>query len=185
MSTLFRVRTAITGGPGGSELSTQYFNAASGTEQQAADAVRAFWQALNNYIHSAYTLTVEPLVYSIDSTTGLATSTAGTTTSQVFGTDGNDPLPPATQGVVRAHTGLFIAGRELTGKLWVPGPTEAKNTTGIPTGAYLTAVDAAAATLASGANYEWVIWSRKHFQFFDVTSASTWNKWGVLRSRRD
>jgi len=184
MSTLFRVRTSITGGPGGNELNTMYFNAASGTEQQAADAVRAFWSALSTQIKTGYTFTVESLVYSIDSATGLATSTEGTTTTQVTGGSSGTSLPPASQGVVRLHTGLFIAGRELTGKIWIPGPTTDQNSGGVPSSAYLAAVNDAVDDLQTAVNVGLVVWSRKHFQFFAVTSASTWNQWGVLRSRR-
>lgn len=184
MSTLYRVRTAITGGPGGSELNTLYFNKAVGTAQNAADAVRAFWAALAGVINSPYRMTVEPLVYTIDSATGLATMTEGTSTTQVSGGDGNDALPPATNGVVRAHTGLFIAGRELTGKIWIPGPTENQSTGGVPAATYTAAVNTALTHILPGGSTDWVIWSRKHLQFFTVTSASPWNLWGSLRSRR-
>lgn len=184
MSTLFRVRTAITGGPGGAELSTQFFNAASTTEQDAADAVRAFWATCASRISAAYTFQVESLVYSIDSANGQATSTAGTTTLPVTGGDLGEKLPGNVNGVVRVHTGLFIAGRELTGKIWIPGPTENYNASGVPDSTYRSVVDGALnAMLVTPAN-GYVVWSRKHFQFFAVTSGSTWTQWGTLRSRR-
>jgi hypothetical protein len=87
-------------------------------------------------------------------------------------------------GVVRQHTGLFIAGRELTGKIWIPGPTEDDNGVGIPTATYLSDIDTAYnANLIAGVT-DLVVWSRKHFQFFTVTSGSVWSQWGSLRSRR-
>lgn len=184
MSTLLRVRTAITGGPGGSEVSTQYFNKAAATEQQAADAVHDFWDAMKGGVHTSYRFDVESLVYTIDSATGLATGTAGTTTTQVVGTNAGDPLPGNVNGVMRLHTGAFIDGRELVGKIWLPGPCEPESVAGVPSGAYKTTADNAMASLFIGVPPDLVIFSRKHLTFHSVTSGSTWSQWGSLRSRR-
>ena len=184
MSALYRVRTAITAFQGGAELNTLYFNAAVGTEQQAATAVHDFWDSIKAMSHSLTRFQVEPIVYTIDSATGLATSTAGVSTAQVSATDNGDPMPGMVNGVVRFHTGLFIAGRELTGKMWIPQPTEARNTSGAPDSTYTSTIDAALPALEGSATHQLVIWSRKHFQFFDVSSGSVWQQWGSLRSRR-
>jgi hypothetical protein len=181
---LWRVRTAINGGPGGAELSTMFFDASSGSAQDAADAVRAFWNDVKNYMHTSYVCTVEAAVYTIDSTTGLATGITGTSTTTVTGADNSDPLPPATQGLARWHTGVFIAGRELTGKTFLPGVTEFYSTTGVPSGAYITAINLAISNLQSSGPITFGIYSRTHHQFDQATSGSVWGQWAVLRSRR-
>jgi len=184
MASLYRVRTAITGGPGGAELSTMFFDASTGTAQNAADAVRAFWNDCKNFILPAYTFAVESAVYTIDSTTGLATAATGTSTASVTGADASDALPPATQGLVRWGTGVFVSGRELKGKTFIPGASEAYNTTGSPTAAYLTGINTAATNLSSAGPITFGVYSRAHHTFHEATSGSTWTKWAILRSRR-
>lgn len=184
MSNLFRVRTAITGGPGGSELSTMFFDGSAGTPQDAADAVRAFWNDIKGYIFSNYHMKVEDLVYTIDATTGLATAATATSTLVVDGGSGDQPLPPATQGLVRWHTGAFTGGRELIGKTYIPGPCEDMNFIGNPSSTYLTALNGAATSLGSGGPPYMVIWSRKHHITAPAGLGTAWSQWAVLKSRR-
>lgn len=181
---LYRVRTAITGGPGGSELATMYFDASTGTAQDAANAARAFWVDCAGQIKSIYTMTVLPLVYTIDSTTDKATSVTGTTTTAVPGGSGADGLPTATQGLIRWHTGVFSSGREIQGKTFIPGMVVPANNQGVPTSALLTALQTAATNLASAGPITFGVYSRKHHLFAQATTGSPWNQWAVLRSRR-
>lgn len=181
---LYRVRTAITGGPGGNEVSTFFFDASSGTAQDAADATRAFWNDVKGIILSSYLMTVEPLVYTIDSTSGQATGVTGTTTTPLAGQNFSQPLPPATQGLAAWHTGVFTGGREIQGKTFVPGPCEDGNDTGVPNGTYKTTLQTGATNLASAGPITFGIYSRKHHLFAQATSGSAWNQWAVLRSRR-
>lgn len=184
MSTVWRVRTAITGGPGGAELSTHYFDTSAGTAQDAADAVRAFWADCSGVIDGSYHFTVEPLVYTIDLTTGQAIATTTTSTTAVTGGSGTDPLPPATQALIRWHTGAFTGGRELIGKTYIPGMVENYNAAGIPTSTLLTTLTTACNNLGSGGPPNLVIWSRKHHLTAPAGLGSVWNQWAVLRSRR-
>ena len=142
------------------------------------------WSDMATAIGDDYTLQVEQVVYTIDSTNGQPTASASVTSSPVSGADSIDPLPGNVNGVVRLSTPLFVAGRQLQGRLWVPGPTENNNTNGKPTSTYQSFILAAVVdnivTPANGL----VIFSRTHHTFDAVTSASIWNQWGSLRSRR-
>ena len=184
MASLYRVRTAITGGVGGNELSTHFFDATTGTAQDAADAVRAFWVDLRLRIHGAYTMTVEPLVYTIDSTTGLATAAVGTSTVAVTGGDGNSPIPAANQGLIRWHTGLFVAGRELQGKTFIPGVTGNSSSGLVPNAGYVADLNTAGSNLASSGPITFGIYSRRHHTFAQASSGNAWTQFAVLRSRR-
>jgi len=127
---------------------------------------------------------VEPVVYTIDSTTGEATGTATTSTTNVVGTSTAELLPPATQGIILWHTGVFTAGRELIGKTFIPALTEDDNTAGVPSSGMLSGLTTAAVNLGSGGPPVLEIYSRKHRVFFPAGLGSVDHKFAVLRSRR-
>ena len=186
MPDIYRVRTAITGGPGGDGLSTMWFDATGGlTAQNAANAVRTFWSSMANRTSNNLTYTVEPAVYTVDDATGLATGVTSTTTTAVPGTDANDEESWATQGLLEMRTGHFIGGREVRGRIFIPGPTSVSGSGGNPVAAYQTQLSAAGAALIADANSIWLAYSRKNATSVSVTVANSWTKWAVLRSRRD
>jgi hypothetical protein len=132
-----------------------------------------------------YVLNVDPEVFLIDQATGEPTGIESTSTAQVLGAQTADPLPWATQGLVRWTTGTFIGGRQVRGHTFIPGTTETDNTLGVPNSTYLTALDAAAATLIGTSGVTPVVYSRKNHSGWPIISRSTWTKWAELRSRRD
>lgn len=182
----WRVRTALSGGSGGAGLSTMYFDATGGlTAQNAATAVRTFWATIANRISNNYTMTVEPLVYEINASTGQPVGVTGTTTTPVSGTDSADEEPWATQGLIFWNTGNFIGGREIRGRTFVPGPTSVSGSGGAPAAAYTAGLASAAAALIADVNTDLEVYSRLHTSAVSVSAASVWSKWAVLRSRRD
>lgn len=184
MSLMYRVRTSITGSPGGAELSTMFFDASTGTRQDAADAVRAFWLTLAGRIKSGVTATVEPDVYTVDAATGHATASGTTSTAAVLGTASGELLPNASQGLARWHTGVFISGRELQGRTFIPGAVTGDNVAGAPGPTYKTTLQTAITNLSSSGPITFGIYSRKNGVFYEATSGSPWTQWAVLRSRR-
>jgi len=184
MATLWRVRTAITGGGGGNQVSTQFFETTAGSAQDAADSVRAFWSDAAALIANNYQFQVEPVVYEIDSTTGQATGTVSTSTAAVTGGSTAVMLPNATQGLVRYHTGVFTAGRELIGKIFVPGPVQDYNNDGLPSSSYKSTLTTAGSNLGNSGPPDMVIYSRTHHVYAPAGLATVWNEWAILRSRR-
>lgn len=182
---MYRVRTGITGSQGGQLLSTQYFNVIGGLT--AADAVadlHTFWTAIRNYVANDLTFQIEAEVAQVDIGTGEVTGIVPVTSSAVTGNEANDPEPWATQGLVRLRSGVYVAGREVRGRIFIPGPTYVQSSGGQPSSTYRTAIDAAMTTLLASANSELMVYSRKHRDAVPVLSATTWNQWAVLRSRR-
>lgn len=184
MADLWRVRAALAGTYGGGMVSTMFFDSSAGTEQGAADSVRAFWYAMRNYLANDLTVQVEPVVYTVNPTTGLATGATSTSTTPVVGASGSAQLPPATQVLVAWHTGVFIAGRELIGKTFIPGQTVDSSTDGIVASGAATVIGGAATALGSSGPPQLVIYSRKHRLYESAGLGSVDTQFAVLRSRR-
>lgn len=183
---MFRVRTLITGSPGGSYLSTFYFDATGPlTAQNAATAARTFWNSIRLHISNNLTITPDLAVYTLDETTGSPTGVSTVTGAAITGGATADEEAWATQGLVEWRTGNFLTGREIRGRTFIPGVCSGDSSGGVPTGTYPTDLQTAAAALIADANSTLVVWSRKNGFFDEVTSSTVWNKWAVLRSRRD
>lgn len=184
---MLRVTTAITGGPGGSQWSTHYFGGStSGEAVVAAQAVRNFWAELANVLRIGHTFNPVDDVDLVDPATGLITGVFPTTTAVVNGTAADTALPWATQGLIRWRTGDYVNGREIRGRTFIPGFTEAAQVSGSPDATTITKINGAGDILlaaASGAG-DLVVYSPTHRVASEVTSRSAWSEWAVLRSRR-
>jgi hypothetical protein len=185
---MLRIRTSITGQPGAPYLSTMYFTAAVEdlTAANAAnDAVGAFWGTIDNQMlnGTSWATHNEVAVLALD---GTLTGTFGVAPQFGAGAIFGNITPPATQGLVKWATNLFIGGRRLRGHTFIPAiPTTNVAGGGTPAPNLLTAMDSAAATLIADANAQFVIWSRKHTTTSPVVTGGGWNEFAVLRSRRD
>lgn len=186
-STIARIRTIFTGVAGTPWYSNFYFDddgTAAGVYQTK---VLAFWTALvPGHMRSGITATMVnpiPIMTAAGSIVSVVTGAGGSTN----GSQSVDPLPPATQALLRLHTGVFEGGREIRGRVFVPGLTEADNSSAGVSSTLLADMSAAAASLqgSSGANGAWVVWSKKNASWAAITSWSGWNQFAVMRSRRD
>lgn len=190
--TIARVRTVMTGtsivGGGVCDL---YFNGSTGAEDAMCGAVRDFWDAIKSGIRSGTEILVEPEVFNLDETDGSVVSiaTVSPAPTVVTGTGSDDPLPPATQALMRWSTDGVVANRRVRGRTFIPAQGEGGNTGGVPNSAARALYDGAAAALIADPDCIFVIWSRptpsrpgsQHI----VLAGSTWNQYAVLRSRRD
>jgi hypothetical protein len=169
---MYRVDTVITGDTGGDQYTAIYFD--DGTSegpsgQRAADKTRAFWSAVSGIISDGITLTVQPTVTVLSPVTGqisgveIAEGLVPVTSPGV-----NEPAAPAgSQGLIRALTGVYLAGRQVVGKVYVPHlRATALGNTGVMTGASITTMETAAvANLgadpdAPGGDMTYVVWVR-------------------------
>jgi hypothetical protein len=168
---------------------------AGGSTADATDCLarfRTFWDTLKSHMDDGLTIDFDPICIAVEATTGALTGAfAGTDPLSVTGTAAGDPLPGQTQGLVRLATSTVVSGRRLRGRLFIPGPVEADNTSaGVPSSTYTTDVTTAAATLlAAGATAsDAVIWHRPTGgaggASADITGVGTASTWSVLRSRR-
>ena len=181
---MYRIRTIWTGPVGTPYLSTHYFNEGAGTAQQAADAVAAFWGAVDNFVNSACVWRVDNAVYTVNSGSGLATGISTVVGGTGTGSGAGDMLPLASQGVVQWRTGTFVGGREIRGRTFIPGISETYSVNA-PTSTVIAGVNTAAANLIADANSILDIYSKVGHTETAVAAGTMWNQFAVLRSRRD
>jgi hypothetical protein len=168
----------------GGGLSTFYFNDSVGTAAQNVSSVGTFLTTVATQMTSSLTWATASDVATLNVGTGNLESLTSTTPSTGAGSAAGDPAPYVTQGLLRLFTNIIAGTRLLRGRLFLPGVVEASST-GVPSAGYITAWNGAAATLIADANSEWSVWSRTHATLANITTASTWNRWAILRSRRD
>lgn len=169
-------------------FSNLYFGGTTDGEADAAvAAVTAFWQAVDDRVANNLTWTISSDVESIDLLTGNVIAVFSTPGGTGSGAETGDLAPPYTQGLIRWRTGVYSGGREVRGRTFIPGVTENQNTEGVPVATYISGNATAAQTLitASAPAGNLRVYSPTKQLASTVTSASTWNQWAVLRSRRD
>lgn len=186
---MLRVRTTITGVTGSPWLSTSYFLGAADAPTQgeataASGKVGTFWGSVDNVMNDDIDWATEPDVAVVEET-GEQTGSFVTTPSVGSGLASDSILPFATQALVRLFTGAFIGGRQLRGRLFIPGLTEAGSTDGVLSPGTSTTILNAANALASPTAPRLAVWSRVNATAVAVGTASVWAQFAVLRSRRD
>ena len=184
---MYRVKTTFSGTPvAGGGVNFLYFSEEGGTAAQAQAAVKTFWQAVDDLMHTTVAYTVSGDVEYVSESTGEIFGIGTTDAYTGNGAGTGDILPPATQGLIRWRTGFYVSGREIRGRTFVPGMTEAINdASGRPTSGAVTVLNNAASALVGNGTSELVVFSRTHLQAGIVASGTAWSNWASLRSRRD
>ena len=198
MAQFLRTRYQFQDSSGGPvSLLTYYWDGTGATDTamvtEAHARVRAFWSSAASRVAASASLIFSfPDGDFIEETTGdIVSQATGSLPAGVTFTGTGDLLPRQTQGLLRLRTALFISGRRLSGKQYLPGLTETANDpTGVMNAGYVTAFNTAAAllstTVVTPMNQR--VWHRPGpstiGQSSIVTSRSMTNAWAVLRSRR-
>nr|CRY96190.1 hypothetical protein [uncultured prokaryote] len=184
---MLRVVTVLTGKPGSPWYSTLYFEGAISTEaQDAVDQVDVLWGNLTSVMVAGITATIEPFVASIDPATGDVIGGFVTTPAapQVGDATGS-MLPGASQVQQNLLTGVYVGGRNIRGKMYIPGlPASYSDLSGrVDATVPATMAIAFDALLADGPDL--VVWSRKNGATYAVSDTTTSPNFASLRSRRD
>lgn len=193
---MYRVQTVFTGTPVSEGLSTVFYDASASTPGEAVTAHAGMLDAMTGFIHQFQDYTVSGTVDLIDETTGgLVDSTSGPD-FPVNTVNTAEPLPAATQLLVRLETGVVVAGRRLRGRMFLPGFTEiATNNSGGVLASFITATNGFLEDWATLGTARPVVWHRPKpppggvgpdtpGSFSQVVGATLWNQWAVLRQRR-
>lgn len=181
-TTLHRVRTVWSGATGLPGYTNTYFSDAFQAQAQV-DAVRDAWTVLIADLQTSLTATVEGAVMTLDTASGQFTGVTPATARTVDFTNAGQALPLQVQGLIFMKTGLFVNGRNLSGRWFIPGWTEADNTGGAPvSNAILKMINVGQTLLASG--LDWHVYSPTHHVSAAVASVSSPTHWGGLVSRR-
>ena len=185
---MFRLTYVFTGPAGTPYYSRQYFEGTTQADvDEAATRLEDFWQSFNTYIQSSMLGTLQGEAEVIDASTGLITNVLSAGTSVVTFAGGAANVPLATQGLIRLQTTLFLNGRRLQGRIFIPGLAQAANALGVPSAGFQANMASAGLALAGlgTLNSALVVYSETHRAFANVTSVTSWNKFAVMRSRRD
>lgn len=185
---MWRVRTVFQGVTGSPYLSTLYFKddlGGSFTAQEAVNGVAGLWGSIDFYMNTSVNWATEAEVAVVNPVNGQATGVEVTTPATGAGGTGGDTIPWASQGLVRWRTGEFVAGREIRGRMFIPALSEVACSVGVPSAAFITAVNAALTTYITDAETAPIIWSKKNGSIHLINSGTCWGQFATLRSRRD
>lgn len=187
---MWRIRTLITGATGGPWLNTTCWDDSLGNRvEDASNNVYEFWNALRFRMVTGLTIQVDPTVDVIDTSTGHITSQVNSPVSPISTGSTTDPLPWATQAEIYLPTAVFVAGRKVAGKLYVPGLCHSSLDSGVLSSAAQTDIQNAINAVYDGgtglSTPHMRIWSRKHLADYDVSAPVVRQQFAVLRSRRD
>lgn len=154
--------------------------------QNAVTALGTFWESVDSYIKNSVTWTVLGDVVEFDEATGQTTGIISVDPVTGTGDSGGDMVAAATSILIRWRTGVFIDGREVRGRTFVPYTTDAASTSGgFVSAAAIANIEAACATLLGDEAWGGQVYSKKHFSAEDIISGRVWNEYAVMRSRRD
>jgi hypothetical protein len=178
-------------------MSQHYFIPAVETvahAQACVDAVRDFWNALDESMAAGASWTVSGLVDSVEATSGVLEDTLVALDRTGVATVVGEFLPYQTQGLVTWRTAGIVNGRRVHGRTFIPYPSETLNVGGVPNGAYVAFLQAAGTALAASGTTELCVWHRPVLDSegtvveagspHAVTSAIGQPRWSVLRGRR-
>lgn len=186
---LFRIQTVFSGVEGAPFLSTMYFTGDPLGPAGAVTAVDTFWDNLAGVMATGLLWTVNGEVSEINQETGALVDVHNVTPAGGAGSAGGDRTPAATQGLIKWNTGVVVNGRILRGRTFIPCPNEAQGAAA-PNATYVLALATAGNNLiASPAGFQ--IWHRPTTPVAAdgsselVQACTAWNKYAVLRSRRD
>ena len=181
--------SAVGTGSAGSPFFWQFYFDAGGAGQSASemtDWVAQLFFGFRDQFSSSLLITTDAYVDTIDPITGEITTQEAVTPGAAGGL-ATDLCPLMTQGLLRYRTNVFVGGRRLQGRTFLPTPPESANqSNGTPSAAYTADVLAAYdATVAGHPGVDHAVYSRTHRVVADVANRDGANNWAYLRSRRD
>lgn len=182
---MLRVRVGMTGPPGAPYVATHYFAESDATAVAAATAaVAALWGAWDAQMTNQITWEIENEVTVL--------TEAGTVTGSFLvdgqtgtGSGTSEPLPIAAQALCQWRTGVYLAGREVRGRTFIPGLTSGANDDGMLLQANRNLIDSAALTYVGASGCTPVVWSRARAQAIPISGGFAWSQFAMLTSRRD
>nr|CRY96866.1 hypothetical protein [uncultured prokaryote] len=182
----FRVETIINGLQGSPyynrlHYGSDEFDGEIGAEG-AADAVRSLWAAIAAVMHNQSVIQVQPEVAQVDDNSGETVAVFITDQAPIAGALSTERLPSSQQILAQHRTGVYVGGREVRGRTFVPGVTESANDSGRPIAATRTTVAAAFNTWFANHNPSGGVLGVNGFT--PVTATTVWSEFAFLSTRR-
>lgn len=184
MSNLKRIQVVYTGLPGLPGTSTWYGHEDGVSTHDQVAAVLAFYTSLATTLRSGLHITVPDTAEIVDSTNGQTTGLDDTGAGGTVECSNNGGETTwGTQILCQLRTGFYTSGRELRGRIFIPGATQDDTDSGFPSAALISAVQTPLDTLIGSANL--AVYSTTHRTWASVSSGGVWSKYALMRSRRD
>lgn len=187
MAELWRARTFFSGAVEGGGVNVSHWSklpllGTAGVEERIHD----FWDSMKGLLSNTLTIMGDTSFDVIDSGTGEIVDAVSVTGWEVVGTNDAAILPRATQGMATVRTGVYIAGRQLRGRMNIPGLCNDS----LQNGSFYAPNREDTATrwdamVGAGFDAVYQVYSTKHHQAENVSSSNVNSAFAVLRSRRD
>lgn len=186
MTELYRVRTALTGFPGGPGVCTMYFLDVA----TAVDSLDDFWASMHDKMPDDVTAHVENSGDIIEDTTGELTGAWSATAVGSHTGTGTGGYSAPSGGCITWNTETILDGRRLRGRTFiVPMSGDLYQDDGTLADSPRTAMEEGAAALVLAQSSSFVVYHRKTSGHAGgnglITSATVHDKAAILRSRRD
>lgn len=183
---MLRVQTVVTGVAGSPYYLTGYFDADGAIPDSVIDRWHDFVIGDEAFPLAGTITRTDGELPIVNPQTGQIVGQVTGTGRTTVGTRNYDLAPLQTQLLVRWRTGEYIGGREIRGRTSIPLVGEASvSANGNVSQETIGSINLQAANLLSGIGGDFVVWSKKNGVWYAATSASCWEKFSVLRSRRD
>lgn len=175
------VTSVFSGGPG---YNTFYSSGTNATDADTLvnnvfDLYSAFADRLSNITEVDISGTVEIF----DPTNGQTTGTHSISPTHIDGTWGSGQAPAGTCVLLQWRTGIYANGREVRGRSFISGLGDfAAGAPGVPATEH-TDFNSAANNYAT--QPQSCVYSPTNGGLYNMFSGGAWNKFGLMRSRRD
>jgi hypothetical protein len=176
----------------GNPYLTTFYQGATADPTAVADAIQAFFDAVKNYQSSGWTWVLESnySVLQVEDGSLLSEAEVGVSVGG-GGTDTSALLPRQVQGLVQWRTISIISRRLVRGKTFIPGLTQSASDHGSPASGFVLAMTTAGSAYLAAAPSP-LVYSRpilhgpkaREGLVSDITSATAWDTFANLRSRR-
>lgn len=138
------------------------WNSTASDVDNAADALHTWYDGINGWISDDATFDLDPVAREIDESTGMTLGVASVSWDTVVPGAGPGLRGPDASAILVAHdTGVFVAGRRMQGRTFLPYPSITTLGEGAPSAlqreAFQDALDLAQSTLTFG---NFVVWRR-------------------------
>jgi hypothetical protein len=206
MPDMYRVNVGITGVQGDAHAA-HYFDVGGGDPADCPVAIAAFYNAIKGLVGSGTSWNIEAGVDQVVDEDGRIVAVHPTTAVSVAATGSGQIMPLATQLLVQWRTGAYSEGREIRGRTFIPNPLVGGAVGSFASTSTQSTINSAAAALIADADTVLVVYRRERQaaaqvgspglpgyrpahthrdgSFAPVTVGACWNKYAVLRSRRD
>nr|CRY97308.1 hypothetical protein [uncultured prokaryote] len=181
-----RIQTVWSGVDGTPYYTNLFFDAAVGDIDDLIGSVSTFWNSVTLNVTENLTWVIDPAVPLIEVSTGQIISVAiSSIEADGEGSGAETQLARFTQGLMQLRTGVFAGGREIRGRIFIPGPTEKANDDGRPNSDWFVGTTPGKDALLNDVDAELVVYSPTKAMAEPVTAIVNWTEWATLRSRRD